>query len=209
MLSRARSVGYRYDLLASSFATSVADLRRESNLVVVGDYHNDIASKKLLSCSIAYLKEKGFSRIYFEMLPQNMQPVLDSFMMGCKDSGVVIKDYLGNNWHHYTPGLSDSFFDIINNARISGISVVAIDEDGGLEQRNDKWAKMIEGSQKKYNNTPAIVFGGAYHIGEINNKTTEAECSAHDPLGVDGRLKAPYIILKLPDPVRISAGFTI
>ena len=140
-----------------------------ANGVFLGDRHQQFNISEYIASAMPDFKKAGVNKFYMEMIPEEMQPVIDRYYEKGDNEEEIIKS-LKKGWD-YGEGASQKYFNIIKAAKENGIKLYGIDEPRGykplphehsrLERSNPKWARVINNNTKpgdKY-----IIFGGGGH----------------------------------------------
>lgn len=133
--------------------------------VALGDRHGEVANTEFLQVWLPEFQKCGVNTLYFEMIQSKDQSSLDEYMR--TGAVEIIDEIMSEQWEH-TPGMRQEYLDVLENARILGMRVIAIDKEevgNRFHDSNPHWSKTIlEDRLDRPESEKFVVFGGAYHF---------------------------------------------
>jgi hypothetical protein len=153
------------DFFARREPIDLAKAAGSSRLLLVGDDHTQPAIKHFLADELPILRRAGFSHLAIEMLPTDFQDDLDAWT---PESQERIRRHLVTAWSEKGPGVAESLFALIEEAKRQGMGVLALDVpdawDWDRVAVNPVWADCIKACLSKNPSMRMIVFAGRSHV---------------------------------------------
>lgn len=153
------------DILAGRESIDLAKAAGTSRLLLIGDDHTQPAIKEFLSSELAILLRQGFSTLAIEMVSTNLQSDLSAWT---PESRERIYRHLTKAWSEKGPGVVESLFALIQEAKGLGMNVLALDPPDAWSwdraKVNPYWAECIQSHLKDSPSARMIVFAGRSHV---------------------------------------------
>lgn len=138
--------------------------RYQSRILCIAERHDTLSDKDELIKNLQMLHGFGFTHLALEFIPQSMKDDLKDYLEKRTDSSKLM-NYLQTSWtnptkHH--PDTPAKVMEIIDKAHKIGFRIHAIDVEGTVSERNEKWANKVEKILSSGGNV--IVYGGDSHF---------------------------------------------
>ncbi len=156
----------------------------DDRVVIIGEHHPDVESKRMLAAKLKEFRKKGFTHLGLEMIPASMQPMLDKYFE-TGEGADEIKAYLEEHWEGYTD--DGEYFQIVEAAKAAGLRIVGLDMDDhgpstdteiegdrAMRKRNITMARSIDKITSDPSNRIVCLCGMGHVIGNISQHLKEA-----------------------------------
>lgn len=144
---------------------STENILTDSSVLVFGDDHTENSIRDFIGAKLPELKQQGVTQLGMESLESTYQDDLDTWDEQAKER---VRERL-QSWNSKGPGVGDSYFNLIDDAKESGMRVVGLEHPDaykgsymGRTEVNPYWADVIT---KNLPNGKMAVLAGSGHLG--------------------------------------------